>query len=179
MKYKVGDATLLGEIDEIDTTADVIFPYKIRNDITRRRKWFTESEIDAIICKPKRNIDRIVELWDEGKADKACRFMYDNIEWNKRALYNVMFELFKPYIEPRKYPILTAEELKAVKWLVEGGYEALSKSGYDYELHKTNGIVMAYVVEASMPLVRAFSESKWITETPIDLKELLEAQEGV
>jgi hypothetical protein len=176
MKYKVGDKTLLGEIDEIDTTADVIFPYKIRNDITRRRKWFAESEIDAIIIKPKRNIDHLIELWDGGKADKACRFMYDNIEWNKRSLYDVMFELFKPYTEPREYPILTPEELKAVKWLVDGGYHSVFRyQGSTFAAYGACGDCdLNYT-----PIAHCLYSSDWITETPIDLKELLEAQEGV
>ena len=174
MKYKLGDKTLLGEIDDVYKSFTT-YSYRIRTDCGSN--WFTESEIDKIAIKPKRNIDHLIELIEARKRDEAIEFIdYDH---ERNAPWNNLITLLCPYIEPRKYPVLTAEELKAVRWLVEGGYETLTKGGCDYVLCKSNGLAMAYVVEASMPFVKAFYESKWITETPINLKELLEAQEGV
>ena len=172
MKHKVGDKTILGEITRISEIVDN--PYIVKNEGFSH--YFSESEIDAIVIKPKRNIDKMMELWDKGLHDDAVEILRACLRFTS---YEDIVELRKPYIEPRKYPVLTAEELKAVKWLVEGGYETLAKGGCDYVMGKSNGIAMAYVVEASMPFVKAFYESKWITETPINLKELLEAQEGV
>ena len=174
MKYKVGDMTLLGVINDVDKSCTT-HPYKICSDYGLH--LFTELETDKIVIKPNRNIDHLIELIEARKRDEAIEFIDYNHEWN--APWNNLITLLCPYIKPRKYPVLTAEELKAVKWLVEGGYETLAKGGCDYVLGKSNGLAMAYVVEASMPFVKAFYESKWITETPINLKELLEAQEGV
>ena len=173
MKYKVGDMTLLGEIDDVDESWTT-YPYRICNNNDYYR--FSESEVDKIAIKPKRNIDKMMELWDKGLHDDAVEILRACLRFTS---YEDIVELRKPYIEPSRYPKLTPEELKAVKWLVEGGYETLTKGGCDYGLGKSNGLAMAYVFEASMPFVKAFCESKWITETPINLKELLEAQEVV
>ena len=175
MKYTKGTPTLLGEITLIDEK-DRTFPYsvKIRDGFYL---WLSESEIDAIVIKPKRNIDHLIELWDGCKSDKACRFMYDNIEWNKRTLYNVMFELFQPYIEPRKYPVLTPEELKAVKWLVDGGFTHLKRLNGIWEIAESEETYL--YLTSFMLTAKCLRDAKWITETPINLKELLEAQEDV
>jgi len=164
---------LLGEIDDVDKSFTT-YSYRIRTDYGSN--WFSESEIDAIAIKPKRNIDHLIELIESEKGADAVAFIDD---CRQATSWLFWIHMLDEYSEPSRYPKLTPEELKAVKWLVDGGYETLTKGGCDYVLSKSNGLAMAYVVEASMPFVKAFYESKWITETPIDLKELLEAQEGV
>jgi hypothetical protein len=176
MKYKVGDKTLLGEIIEIDKLSTN--PYVVK--VEGRKHWLTESEIGKIIIKPKRNIDHLIELWENGKPDKACAFVYDNFSrQNAKRIYELTIDLFKPYIEPRKYPILTPEELKAAKWLVEGGYETIVREhGESYGCYgPLRGRVKVDV--KINPISKILKNSTWITETPINLKELLEAQEGV
>ena len=36
-----------------------------------------EFDIDKIIIKPKRNIDHVIELWDEGKRKDAVNYFYN------------------------------------------------------------------------------------------------------
>lgn len=169
MKYKVGDKTLLGDIEKVSEGMSV--PYMVK---TNDCHWFSESEIDAIIIKPKRNIDKMMELWDKGLHDDAVEILRACLRFTS---YEDIVELRKPYIEPRKYPVLTAEELKAVRWLVEGGYTFIQN-------HKSQFVEVSYGTGVWfgiewIPITKCIRNSAWITETPIDLKELLEAQEGV
>ena len=78
---------------------------------------------------------------------------------------------------PRKYPVLTPEELKAVKWLVEGGFTRLKRINGIWEMAESEE---AYLYLTSfMPTAKCLRDVAWLTETPINLKELLEAQEDV
>ena len=172
MKYTKGTPTLLGEIEEASECGQDL--YTVKSSVYH--EILTESEIDAIVIKPKRNIDHLIELIKAKKREEAVGFITDR---RQSTSWSFWLHMLDEYTEPRKYPVLTPDELKAVKWLVEGGYETLTRGACDYVLRKGEGLIMAYVVEASMPAVRAFSESKWITETPINLAELLEAQEDV
>jgi len=122
MKYTKGTPTLLGKIEEVDTSCTSM-PYLV-NRIIAVGYWFTESEIDAIVINPKRNIDHLIELWDGGKEYESASFMADFVNGNGSTT-KMMQTLMKPYTEPRKYPVLTPDELKAVKWLVDGGYIAV------------------------------------------------------
>ena len=78
---------------------------------------------------------------------------------------------------PRKYPVLTPEELKAVKWLVEGGYTSVQN-------YKNENVEVSYGTgewfgTECIPIAKRLQNSTWITETPINLKELLKSQEDV
>ena len=168
MKYKVGDKTLLGEIEVADEN-DSGSAYKIG-----ARKWFSESEIDAIVIKPKRNIDHLIELWEAGRKEEARRF-YSDIEFcGGLYLGDIVSGLLSNYVEPRKYPVLTPEELKAVKWLFEGGAATIEKNGYPAKACSGGGKFFMWL---TYPNIKFLNNSKWITTEPINLKELLEAQE--
>ena len=166
MKYKVGDKTLLGEI----VTASMgSFPYLVDG------RWrYTESEIDAIIIKPKRNIDHLADLWDNGEINKAVEFFNEIILESKIA---VIENVFAPYIEPSKYPKLTPEELKAVKWLVDGGFYQVESLGFIGA--NTQTCKESFSRVCHLPLCQILAVSSWMTEKPINLKELLDAQEGI
>ena len=118
MKYKVGDKTKFGEIIEVDTSYTSM-PYLVEQDDDTVGHWFTESEIDAIVIKPKRNIDHLIELIEARKKEEAVSFITDR---RQSTSWSFWLHMLDEYIEPRKYPVLTPDELKAVKWLVEGGY---------------------------------------------------------
>lgn len=169
MKYTKGTPTLLGKIEQASECGQDL--YTVKSSVYHR---FTESEIDAIVIKPKRNIDKMMELWDMGLHDDAVEILRTCLRFTS---YEDIVELRKPYIEPRKYPVLTPEELKAVKWLVDGGYTSVQN-------YKNDNIEVSYGTgewfgTECIPIVKRLQNSTWITETPINLKELLEAQEDV
>lgn len=118
MKYKVGDKTLLGEI----VTASMgSFPYLVDG------RWrFTESEIDKIIIKPKRNIDHVIELWDEGKRKDAVNYFYNCARFS--SAWEDIAILGEVYIEPSKDPKLTPEEIKALKLARDCGFNWIYKN---------------------------------------------------
>jgi hypothetical protein len=168
MKYKVGDMTLLGEIEKVSEGMSV--PYMVK---TNDCHWFSESEIDAIIVKPKRNIDHLIELIDKKKGEDAVAFIDD---CRQATLWLFWIHMLDEYSEPSRYPKLTPDELKAVRWLVEGGYRAAKRF--------PTRVALQYVDDGWMwaqlaPIAHCLESSAWITETPINLEELLEAQEGV
>jgi len=98
MKYTKGTPTLLGKIEEVDTSCTSM-PYLV-NRIIAVGYWFTESEIDAIVINPKRNIDHLIELWDGGKEYESASFMADFVNGNGSTT-KMMQTLMKPYTEPR------------------------------------------------------------------------------
>ena len=171
MKYKLGDKTLLGEIDDVDKSFTT-YSYRIRTDYGSN--WFSESEIDKIICKPKRNIDKVIEYFEEGKFDESKELFDDNFA--RYCYKDQIASLISPYIEPRKYPVLTPEELKAVKWLVEGGFNTIRNYKTWVETSHSDDLWLDVKI---LPTAHCLESSAWITETPIDLKELLEAQDRV
>ena len=174
MKYKVGTPTILGKIYTLRTGNEVLFPYRIRNSVTGGCRWFAESEIDAIVIKPKRNIDHLIELIEARKKEEAVSFI-DNCQQSTSWLF--WLHMLDEYAAPRKYPVLTPEELKAVKWLVEGGFTRLKRINGIWEMAESEE---AYLYLTSfMPTAKCLRDVAWLTETPINLKELLEAQEDV
>ena len=75
----------------------------------------------------------------------------------------------KPNTEPSKYPKLTPEELKAVKWLVEGGFTEIYYA-YDQFIYVKDNL--------GKSLLPVFAEGfEWVKSEPINLAELLAAQE--
>lgn len=167
MKYKVGDRTLLGEIKCIEEW-NKGREYGIVSDNCYR--WFSKSEIDKIVVKPKRNIDHLIELIEARKREEAVAFIdYDH---ERNAPWSNLTALLHPYIEPSKYPKLTPEELRAVKWLRDGGYESIVRDGCAYACYAR--------VKASVlinPITNLLADSSWITSEPINLADLLAAQE--
>ena len=162
MKYKVGDKTLLGEI----VTASMgSFPYLVDG------RWrFTESEIDAIIIKPKRNVDHIIELLSDGQIEEANEFLARkglDITIKSRVTASV---LLNTYTEPLKYPKLTPDELRAVKWLVEGGFDGMHRPETNVWVRDCARTLFRV---DTMPTTKCLSNSQWITSEPINLKELL------
>lgn len=168
MKYKVGDKTALGEITGLDGSLRLMPYYVAQGDSGH---WFTESEIDAIICKPNRNIDHLIELIEARKKEEAVSFI-DN--YQQSTSWSFWLHMLDEYIEPRKYPVLTSEELKAVKWLVEGGFNTIRNYNTWVETSHSGDLGLGVKF---LPTANCLKSSAWITETPIDLKELLEAQE--
>lgn len=171
MKYTKGTPTALGPIVAVDEFSATM-QYKIE---TRQNKvWLSESEIDAIVIKPKRNIDHLIELIEARKKEEAVSFITDR--WQSTS-WLFWLHMLDEYIAPRKYPVLTPEELKAVKWLVEGGFKTIQRcmGGWATVAKSENGSVAT----EALPVASFLNSVAWITETPINLKELLEAQEGV
>ena len=173
MKYKLGDKTLLGEIDDVDKSFTT-YSYRIRTDYGSN--WFSESEIDAIICKPKRNVDQTAELLEKDKAPTTYELCRTSTPSKGQDDIRIANALLEPYIEPRKYPVLTPEELKAVKWLVEGGFNTIRNYKTWVETSHSDDLWLDVKI---LPTAHCLESSAWITETPIDLKELLEAQDRV
>lgn len=178
MKYKVGDKTVLGEIINVDEMRLHGLPYCVRlSRATDTYIWLTEPEIDAIIVKPKRNIDHLIELWQAHREEDARRG-YLAIIYNT-SIYaedgDEIYELMKPYVEPSKYPKLTPEEEMAVMWLQGVGYTEIKKDPIDV---KASYMGFRFWV-ANAPLTGCLCESNWITTEPINLAELLAAQEEV
>ena len=170
MKHKVGDKTILGEITRISEIVDN--PYIVKNEGFSH--YFSESEIDAIVIKPKRNIDHLIELIEARKKEEAVSFITDM--WQSTS-WLFWLHMLDEYAAPRKYPVLTPEELKAVKWLVEGGYEVFELIDGIWP-NASCGSSYSTTFDR-MPIAKCLRSSTWITETPINLKELLEAQEDV
>lgn len=168
MKYKVGDKTLLGEIEKVNEGMSI--PYMIHAGDYR---WFAESEIDAIICKPKRNIDHLIELIDKKKGADAVAFID---ECRQATSWLFWIHMLDEYSEPSRYPKLTSEELKAVRWLVDGGFKTIRNYNTWVETSHSDDLWLDVKI---LPTAHCLESSTWITETPIDLKELFEAQEGV
>lgn len=167
MKYKVGDKTLLGEIIEIDKLSTN--PYVVK--VEEWRHWFTESEIDKIICKPKRNIDHLIELIESEKGADAVAFIDD---CRQATSWLFWIHMLDEYSKPSRYSKLTPDELKAVKWLVEGGFNTIRNYNTWVETSHSGDLGLGVKF---LPTANCLKSSAWITETPIDLKELLEAQE--
>ena len=172
MKYTKGTPTILGEITLIDEK-DRTLPYsvKIRDGFYL---WLSDSEIDAIICKPKRNIDHLIELIEARKKEEAVSFI-DNCQ--QSTSWSFWLHMLDEYAATRKYPVLSSEELKAVKWLVKGGYEVIELIDGIWP-NASCGSSYSTTFDR-MPIAKCLRNSAWITETPINLKELLEAQEDV
>jgi len=166
MKYKVGDKTLLGEI----VTASMgSFPYLVDG------RWrFTESEIDKIIIKPKRNIDHIIELWESGKRHDA-EDLYANLVDKSDSMAGDVLVLLDSYTEPSKYPQLTPDELKVVKWLMEGGYKEMCRNGTNISFRANDFWFCPN--SSDFPMLKALHEISFQGSEPINLKELLDAQE--
>lgn len=177
MKYTKGTQTLLGPIVAVEKYPNVK-PYKITT--SQDLVWLTESEIDKIVVKPKRNIDHLIELWESEKFNEACGFICDSLGWsNSKMLYDFTFDFFKPYIEPRKYPVLTPDELKTVKWLVDRGFETIFRGRVIMGRRIIAVNPMCSIAFCEIGIGKVLTNASWITETPIDLKELIAAQEGV
>ena len=107
MKYKVGDKTLLGEITRAENLG---FTEYLVDD-----RWYSEDQIDAIIIKPKRNIDHLADLW-EMDSGAAYKFWKDSSRMNSVCT------------EPSKPPQLTPEELKALKLARDCGFNWIYKN---------------------------------------------------
>jgi len=165
MKYTKGTPTIIGPIEKINDGARV--PYMVK---TFDCHWFTESEIDAIVIKPKRNIDHLIELIEAKKRKEAVSFITDR--WQSTS-WSFWLHMLDEYTEPRKYPVLTPDEPKAVKWLVDGGYIAIQN--YKNENAEASYGTDEWFGTEWMPIAKCLCNSDWITETPINLKELLEA----
>jgi len=175
MKYKVGDKTLLGEITYASENSSI--PYKIRADESYW-VWLEEEQIDKIIIKPKRNVDHIIELLEDGKEEQARKFYNELVPLSEGyAVADEIYYFLKPYTEPSKYPELTPDELQAVKWLVDGGYTAVHTEQTNVILHVDEYSFMPYAKE--LPIINRLFYAKWLTSEPINLKELLDAQEGI
>jgi len=173
MKYKVGDKTLLGEIIYVSENSRV--PYKIQT-LDGYGVGLEEEHIDKIIIKPKRNIDHIIELLEDGKEEQARKFYNELVPLSEGyAVADEIYYFLKPYAEPSKYPKLTPDELKAVKWLVDGGYTAIHVETTNVILHVDEYSFMPYAKE--LPIINRLFYAKWLTSEPINLKELLDAQE--
>ena len=165
MKYKVGDKTLLGEI----VTASMgSFPYLVDG------RWrFTESEIDKIIIKPKRNIDHLAEL-REMDSGAAYKFWKDNSRMNPVCYEDVAFML-APHTEQSKYTKLTPEEIKALKLARDCGFNFISK-----RVKQSTHIIIQkddWIYAENIPAFEILDKSTWITEEPMSINELLDAQE--
>lgn len=172
MKYNAGDKTLLGEITDRYQKIAGDWLYYIGGRLDG--SWYTESEIDAIIIKPKRNIDHLMELWEAHREEDArkefLKIIYNESMGAEEG--DEIYELMKLYAEPSRYPKLTPEELKAVRWLWDGGYESIVRDGCAYACYDR--------VKASVlinPITNLLADSSWITPKPINLAELLAAQE--
>ena len=82
-------------------------------------------------------------------------------------------------IEDLKWEIIRLkrenEELKAVKWLMDGGFyqiEYLGCIGANTTENKN-----AFLQIDNLPFCGCLGHTSWMTEKPINLKELLDAQE--
>ena len=166
MKYKVGDKTLLGEIDRYEENS--CYCCRVEN-----KWWLTEPDVDKIISKPKRNIDHVIELWDEGKRKDAVNYFYNCARFS--SAWEDIAILGELYIEPSKDPKLTPQELKAIKWLSDGGYTGISIERTNIILHIKNDQFMPQV--RYFPIIEHLIEAKWLTCKPLNLKNLLDAQE--
>ena len=166
MKYKVGDKTLLGEIV---TASMCSFPYLVDG------RWrFTESEIDKIIIKPKRNIDHLADLWDNGEINKAVEFFNEIILESKIA---VIENVFAPYTEQSKYPKLTPEEIKALKLARDCGFNLIQCDGTMWV--SPTGKKHSWVGVQWIPSLDGLLRSNWITPEPMSINELLARTRGL
>jgi hypothetical protein len=173
MKYKAGDKTLLGEITYVDE-GDMRLTYMIKTRDSHFKAWFTESEIDKIIIKPKRNIDRIIELWESGKRHDA-EDLYANLVDKTGSLASDVLVLLDSYIEPSKYPKLTPDERKALElakacgfaWIRHKGYTQLSSHGHgSYDWLNLDYIPALNILAERNRLFK-------LTEKPVSIDELL------
>lgn len=168
MKYKVGDKTLLGEIINADD-GDTRYPYSI--SVTFGKFWFAESEIDKIIIKPKRNIDHIIELLEDGKEEAARKFYNDLVPLSEGyAVADEIYYFLKPYTSPIK---LTAEERKALELAKACGYDLL---WYDdcYLWAHVRGEYEAKVADDEFPPLRALKGLFPRATNPTSIDSLLE-----
>ena len=166
MKYKVGDKTLLGEIDRYEENS--CYCCRVEN-----KWWLTEPDVDKIIIKPKRNIDHLAELW-EMDSGAAYKFWKDNSRMNSVCYEDVAFML-APYTEPSKYPQLTPEEIKALKLARDCGFKFIQRDGSLWV--SPTGKTMSWVGVQWIPSLDGLLRSNWITHEPMSINELLDAQE--
>ena len=170
MKYNVGDKTLLGEIEKIDGYSDGLYRYQVDDN------WFSESEVDKIIIKPKRNIDHIIELLSDGQIEETNEFLARtglDITIKSRVTASV---LLNTYTEPSKYPQLTPEEIKALKLARDCGFADISRSSEtDYTiLFNYAKFGMDYCLCAhEVPSFTVLCDAKWINGKGQSINELL------
>lgn len=125
----------------------------------------------------KRNIDHIIELWESGKsADEIREFMYEKRLSTLVEKVDIQ-KWLSPYVEPSRHPKLTPDEIKAVKWLVDGGFETLERTDSikDMRVFAQKGKSWMHVLYS--PKTEILDKADWIDMFAINLKELLDAQE--
>ena len=166
MKYKVGDRTLLGEITKVDIV-DKGYPYLL--SLMLNTVWMSEAEIDKIIIKPKRNIDHVIELWDEGKRKDAVNYFYNCARFS--SAWEDIAILGELYIEPSKDPKLTPEEIKALKLARDCGFNSVSMP--NAKIARINISQDDYIYAENIPSFTVLNESTWIARTPMSINELL------
>jgi hypothetical protein len=72
---------------------------------------------------------------------------------------------------------LTPEEIKAVKWLVDGGYEEMCRNGTNISFRAHDFWFSPN--SSDFPMLKELHEISFQGSEPINLKELLDAQEGI
>ena len=165
MKYKVGDKTLLGEIDRCEENS--CYCYRVEN-----KCWLAELDIDKIIIKPKRNIDHIIELLEDGKEEQARKFYNELVPLSEGyAVADEIYYFLKPYAEPSKYPQLTPEEIKALKLARDCGFNSVSMP--NAKIARINISQDDYIYAENIPSFTVLNESTWIARTPMSISELL------
>lgn len=168
MKYKVGDKTLFGKITDTDKKASR-YPYRV--ECRLQTLWLTEAEIDKIIIKPKRNIDHIIELLEDGKEEAARKFYNDLVPLSDGyAVADEIYYFLKPYTEPIK---LTAEERKALELARECGYDLLWYDACFLWAH-VRGEDEAKVADDDFPPLRALKGLFPRATNPTSIDSLLE-----
>ena len=173
MKYKVGDKTLLGEITYASENSSI--PYKIRADESYW-VWLEEEQIDKIIIKPKRNVDHIIELLEDGKEEQARKFYNELVPLSEGyAVADEIYYFLKPYTEPSKHPQLTPEEIKALKLARDCGFNLIQCDCTMWV--SPTGKEHSWVGVQWIPSLCVLNRSNWITEGPMSINELLDAQE--
>jgi len=170
MKYKVGDKTLLGEIDRCEENS--CYCYRVEN-----KCWLAELDIDKIIIKPKRNIDHIIELLEDGKEEQARKFYNELVPLSEGyAVADEIYYFLKPYTEPSKHPQLTPEEIKALKLARDCGFADISRSSEtDYTiLFNYANYGMDYCLCAhEVPSFSVLCDANWINGKGQSISELL------
>ena len=165
MKYKVGDKTLLGEIDRYEENSRYCY-------LVEKKWWLTESDVDKIIIKPKRNIDHIIELLEDGKEEQARKFYNELVPLSEGyAVADEIYYFLKPYTEPSKYPQLTPEEIKALKLARDCGFNLIQCDGTMWV--SPTGKEHSWVGVQWIPSLCVLNRSNWITEGPMSINELL------
>lgn len=176
MKYKVGDKTLFGKITDTDKKASR-YPYRV--ECRLQTLWLTESEIDKIIIKPKRNIDHIIELWESGKKDEAADLYEKCVDLS--AGYergDDVCVLIAPYAEPSKYHKLTPDELKALELAKECGFKWVCRICDFISIGETeDGAYVEDGIRSSwIPALKILDDTDWIPEKPMSIDSLLKGE---